>query len=89
MVGAKTACSLELFALFPNISQTSRLSTTLYLHAPTNPTNAHYLAYSIKKLFSLLLLFLGLTAQAHVTFRLTAVLTNTPASTTIYMAGSL
>ncbi|MBF9239154.1 T9SS type A sorting domain-containing protein [Hymenobacter sp. BT683] len=42
----------------------------------------------MKKLFSFLLFLLGLTAQAQVTFKITAVPANTPANATIYMAGS-
>ena len=43
----------------------------------------------MRKLLSLLLLLLvGLTAQAQVTFKVTAVPANTPASATLYIAGS-
>jgi len=42
----------------------------------------------MKKLFSLLLALLGFTAQAQVTFKITAVPANTPANATIYMAGT-
>ena len=42
----------------------------------------------MRKLFSLLLLLLGFTAQAQVTFKLTAVPANTPANATLYIAGT-
>ena len=42
----------------------------------------------MRKLFSLLLALLAFTAQAQVTFKITAVPANTPANATIYMAGS-
>ncbi|WP_210513724.1 alpha/beta hydrolase-fold protein [Hymenobacter terricola] len=41
----------------------------------------------MRKLFSLLLTLLGLTAQAQVTFKITAVPANTPANATLYIAG--
>ena len=42
----------------------------------------------MRKLFSFLLALLAFTAQAQVTFKITAVPANTPANTTIYLAGS-
>ncbi len=42
----------------------------------------------MKNLFSLLFCLFGLTAQAQVTFKITAVPANTPANATIYMAGT-
>ena len=42
----------------------------------------------MKKLFPLLFTLLAFVAQAQVTFRITAVPTNTPANATIYMAGT-
>jgi predicted alpha/beta superfamily hydrolase len=42
----------------------------------------------MKKLFSLLLALVGFTAQAQVTFKITAVPANTPANATLYIAGS-
>ncbi|MDB5269178.1 MAG: hypothetical protein JWP58_2218 [Hymenobacter sp.] len=42
----------------------------------------------MRKLFSLLLALIGFTAQAQVTFKITAVPANTPANATLYIAGS-
>ena len=42
----------------------------------------------MRKLVSLLLLLVGLTAQAQVTFKITAVPANTPATATLYIAGT-
>ena len=42
----------------------------------------------MRKLFSLLLAFIGFAAQAQVTFKITAVPANTPASATLYIAGT-
>ena len=42
----------------------------------------------MKNLFSLLLALLGFTAQAQVTFKITAVPANTPANATLYIAGT-
>lgn len=42
----------------------------------------------MRKLFSLLLVLIGFAAQAQVTFRITAVPANTPANTTLYIAGT-
>ncbi|GAB2853739.1 alpha/beta hydrolase-fold protein [Hymenobacter ruber] len=42
----------------------------------------------MKKLFSLLLALIGFTAQAQVTFKITAVPANTPANATLYIAGT-
>ena len=42
----------------------------------------------MRKLFSLLLALIGFTAQAQVTFKITAVPTNTPANATLYIAGT-
>ncbi|MDB5236601.1 MAG: hypothetical protein JWR44_3594, partial [Hymenobacter sp.] len=42
----------------------------------------------MKKLFALILVFLGFAAPAQTTFRITTVPANTPANATIYMAGS-
>ena len=42
----------------------------------------------MRKLFSLLLALIGFAAQAQVTFKITAVPANTPANTTVYIAGT-
>ena len=42
----------------------------------------------MRKLFSLLLALIGFTAQAQVTFKITAVPANTPATATLYIAGT-
>lgn len=42
----------------------------------------------MRKLFSLLLVLLGFAAQAQVTFKITAVPANTPATATLYIAGT-
>ncbi|MGY3091253.1 putative alpha/beta superfamily hydrolase [Hymenobacter sp. UYAg731] len=42
----------------------------------------------MRKLFTLLLALIGFTAQAQVTFKITAVPANTPANATLYIAGT-
>lgn len=42
----------------------------------------------MRKLFSLLLALMSITAQAQITFKITAVPANTPANATLYIAGS-
>ena len=74
-----------------NYAQKSTYTKRLmYFFPPQNPHSLHYCsAYSMKKLFSLLLALLGFAAQAQVTFKITAVSASTPANATIYMAGTL
>lgn len=86
MVAAKTDCSGELFEIPGRGRQPKAQAITLC--APQNHLPIHQIFALIRKLFSFLLALLAFTAQAQVTFKITAVPANTPANTTIYLAGS-